>query len=122
MHVFEFSFYASAITYALFYQPFIAVLFACFVSLYVLISAFYPSAQSLAVRRKVSLAVWPAPKEGLIYNNISLRVDKLISFLSTVPKEIRPTVTHYVVKACGEVLKENPELNGKLIFGKFLPY
>jgi hypothetical protein len=27
-----------------------------------------------------------------------------------------------VVKACGEILKENPELNGKLIFGKFLPY
>ena len=27
-----------------------------------------------------------------------------------------------MVKACGEILKENPELNGKLIFGKFLPY
>jgi pyruvate dehydrogenase E2 component (dihydrolipoamide acetyltransferase) len=26
------------------------------------------------------------------------------------------------VKACGEVLRQNPELNGKLIFGKFLPY
>jgi hypothetical protein len=27
-----------------------------------------------------------------------------------------------VIKACGEVLRENPDLNGKLIFGKFVAY
>lgn len=87
-----------------------------------LIAALYPSLQSLSVRRKFALAGWPAPKEGIIYNNIALRVDPLLNFLATLPQERRPTITHYVIKACGEVLRLNPELNGKLIFGKFLPY
>lgn len=122
MHVFEFSFYATTVIYVLLYHPYFALLFASFVVAYALIATFWPSLQSLSVRRKFALANWPTPKEGIIYNNISVRVDKLLDFLSTIPRENRPTITHYVVKACGEVLKENPELNGKLIFGKFLPY
>jgi pyruvate dehydrogenase E2 component (dihydrolipoamide acetyltransferase) len=122
MHVFELSFYATTIIYVLLYHPTAALIFAGFVGLYILIAACWPSLQSLSVRRKFALSMWPAPSEGLIYNNISLRVDRLLTFLSTIPHERRPTITHYVVKACGEVLKENPELNGKLIFGKFLPY
>jgi len=27
-----------------------------------------------------------------------------------------------VILACGEVLKQSPDLNGKLVFGKFVPY
>jgi pyruvate dehydrogenase E2 component (dihydrolipoamide acetyltransferase) len=92
------------------------------VALYTLISACYPSAQTLSTRRKFALANWPPPKEGVIYNNISLRVDKLLNFLEKIPKDVRPTITHFVVKACGEILKQSPELNGKLIFGKFVPY
>ncbi len=42
--------------------------------------------------------------------------------LDKLPNKNRPTITHFVVKACGEVLKDNPDLNGKLIFGKFVPY
>jgi hypothetical protein len=84
MHVFEFSFYATTIVYTLLYHTTAAFIFAGFVSLYALVS-FYPSLQSLSVRRKLALANWPAPKEGIIYNNIALRVDKLLAFLSTIP-------------------------------------
>lgn len=86
MHVFEFSFYGTAIVYGLLYHPTAALIFAGFVALYTLFSAFHPSLKSLSIRRKFALANWPAPKEGIIYNNIALRVDKLLNFLSTVPK------------------------------------
>ena len=122
MHIFEFSLYGSLSLYVVLYQPIIGLFFAGFVALYVLISLFYPSSQTLSTRRKFTLATWSAPNQGLIYNNIPIRVDKLLAFLETIPKEIRPTVTHYVVRACGEILKQNPDLNGKLIFGKFVPY
>jgi pyruvate dehydrogenase E2 component (dihydrolipoamide acetyltransferase) len=82
----------------------------------------YPGVKNLSVRRKLALSNWNPPSDGLIYNRIPLKVDKLLKYLDTLPLENRPTITHYVIKACGEVLKENPDLNGKLIFGKFLPY
>lgn len=105
MHVFELSFYATVTIYTLLYHPTAALIFIAFVALYILIAAFWPSLQSLSVRRKFALSMWPEPAEGIIYNNISLRVDPLIKFLSTIPREHRPTITHYVIKACGEVLK-----------------
>ena len=27
-----------------------------------------------------------------------------------------------MIRACGEALRESPDLNGKIIFGKFIPY
>lgn len=122
MHVFQFSFYCTAVIFAFLYEVNLVYWFLSFVALYVLISVLYPGAKSLSTRRKFALSNWSPPSDGVIYNNISLRVDKVLSFIESCPKEKRPTITHFVIKACGEVLKENPDLNGKLIFGKFVPY
>lgn len=86
MHVFELSFYAAITIYTLLYHPMAALIFAGFLGVYVIIAAFFPSLQILSVRRKFALSMWPAPSEGIIYNNIALRVDSLLKFLSTIPK------------------------------------
>ena len=49
-------------------------------------------------------------------------MDRLLAFINTFAHEERPTITHFVIRACGEVLKESPDMNGKLVFGKFVPY
>ena len=81
LHVFELAFYFCSILYALLEKPILIAWFVAFVAVYMLIAAFYPSAKTLSTRRKFVLATWPAPREGLIYNNISLRVDKLLEFI-----------------------------------------
>lgn len=61
MHVFEFSFYITAIVYVLFYHPTAALIFLSIVMLYAAIAACWPSLQTLSVRRKFALSMWPAP-------------------------------------------------------------
>ena len=35
---------------------------------------------------------------------------------------IKLTMTHFVIKALGQLIASLPDLNGKLVFGKFYPH
>ena len=85
MHIFEFAFYCTTIIYAIFYNQVLIFWFLSFVLFYVLISIIYPKNQNLSTRRKLALSNWPPPNQGIIYNNISVRVDKLLSYLDAMP-------------------------------------
>lgn len=122
MHVFKVSFYLTAIVYVLCCQTWLLWWFLGFVAVYCLLSYFYPGAQDLSTRRKFTLATWEPPSDGLIFNNIKIRLDSVLKHINTYPQDKRPTITHYVIRACGEVLRQSPDMNGKLIFGRFIPY
>jgi hypothetical protein len=49
---------------------------------------------------------------------LSVRVDKVLKLIESLPKENRPTLTHFAIKAIGELLDKFPDFNGKLVFGK----
>ena len=53
---------------------------------YLVVAAFYPGAKNIGIRKKVMLATWTAPSEGVIHNRVPIRVDKLLKFLETIPK------------------------------------
>jgi len=51
-----------------------------------------------------------------------VRTEKVQKIIDSFPKENRPTLTYFCIKAMGEVLASQPYLNGSLSFGKFIPY
>lgn len=50
------------------------------------------------------LATWTPPSEGVAIVKINARVDKVLKLIESLPKENRPTLTHFVVKAMGKLL------------------
>lgn len=64
------------------------------------------------------LGTWTPPSEGVALIKHPVRVDKVLKLLEALPKENRPTLTHFVIKAIGKLLYECPDVNGKLVFGK----
>ena len=64
------------------------------------------------------LGTWTPPSEGVITLRLPIRVDKVLKLIESLPKEKRPTLTHFAIKAIGELLVQCPDLNGKLVFGK----
>jgi len=51
-----------------------------------------------------------------------LDVTNTLKYLESFPKERRPTITHVAIKAVGELLKAAPDVNGKIVFGKYVPF
>jgi len=68
------------------------------------------------------LGTWTPPSEGVAIVKFQVRVDKVLNLIDSLPKEGRPTLTHFVIKAIGKLLHECPDINGKLVFGKFVQY
>ena len=122
MRVTSLALYFTLLVFIFCYESSLLYYFFGVICLYFLISVCFPGAQSLSIRRKLASCQWPPPSDGLIYNRIPLRVDTVLKFIQSYPEGERPTLNHFIIKACGEVLKANPHLNGKLIFGKFVPY
>jgi hypothetical protein len=86
MHLFEVAFYTAGITYALFYQQILIVYFLIVVAAYLIVAAVYPGAKNIGIRKKIMLGTWTPPSEGVAYNRVPIRVDKLLKFLETIPK------------------------------------
>lgn len=66
------------------------------------------------------LATWSDPSEGVAIVKVPVRTDKTNQLIENQPKEKRLTLTHFALKAVGELLKTQPDLNGKLVFGKVI--
>lgn len=78
----------------------------------------------MSIRRKLAIASWSSPREGNIYGKIELDVEEVMRFLDTVREKTgeKVTLTHFVGRAIGEVLKAAPGLNGRIAFGRFVPH
>lgn len=78
----------------------------------------------MSIRRKLAIATWSSPREGNIYGKIDLDVEEVLRFLDAVREKTdeKVTLTHFVGRALGEVLAAAPGLNGRIAFGRFLPF
>jgi hypothetical protein len=90
------------------------------VGAYILIAYLYPGAKDISIRKKIMLGTWTPPSEGVALVKVQVRVDKVLKLIESLPKENRPTLTHFTIKAIGNLLKTFPDVNGKLVFGKVL--
>jgi hypothetical protein len=77
------------------------LLFSIVIVAYLVLSNFLPGAKSISTRKKIMLGGWAPPEEGVIHNRVPVRVEKVLKIIESYPKEGRPTLTHFVIKACG---------------------
>lgn len=118
MHIFKVAFYVSGAVYALFFEQGLLIPFFAVVVIYLLAGKFLNGGKDISTRKKIMLATWSDPAEGVITVKVPVRAEKANGMIAKAGKETRLTLTHFAIKAVGELLKTQPELNGKLVFGR----
>lgn len=75
-------------------------------------------------RRKLAIATWSPPAEGNIYGKLTLDVGDALQYVEHLRKKDgeKVTIAHVVGKAVGKALEAAPGLNGRIVFGKFVPH
>ena len=73
--------------------------------------------------RKLAMATWRPGKDPTISATMDIEAPRLLEYIDQVREATGQHVTpaHLVGRAIGKVLEELPELNGRIVFGSFLP-
>jgi pyruvate dehydrogenase E2 component (dihydrolipoamide acetyltransferase) len=81
-------------------------------------------AHMTSTRRKLAIATWAPPAEGNILGKLTLDVTRAQQYIDAVREKTgeKITITHLVGKAAGNALSQAPTLNGKILFGRFVPF
>ena len=120
MHVFQVAFFLAGCLYAFINEQALILYFLLVLGAYMLISQFLPGGKTISNRKKIMLSTWSDPSEGIILLRLPVRTEKVQKIIDENTEEGKPhpTMTHFVIKACGEILKHAPDLNGYYSFGK----
>lgn len=75
-------------------------------------------------RRKLAIATWSPPAEGNIYGKLSLDVSQALQYVEHLRKKDgeKVSIAHVVGKAVAKAMEAAPGLNGRIVFGKFVPH
>ncbi|MEI6789855.1 MAG: 2-oxo acid dehydrogenase subunit E2 [Myxococcaceae bacterium] len=75
-------------------------------------------------RRKLAIATWSSPREGNIYGKLTIDATNALAYLQDLNQKtgIKTTITHLVGRATGLALKSAPDLNGRIVFGGYVPH
>ena len=95
------------------------------VAVELLVSAAFPaSGKYNGPRRKMMVGTWSDPQDPSIFAELSIDATKIPAYLEEASKKTgeKLTVTHLVVKALALTLKGAPELRGRLVFSRFVPF
>lgn len=78
----------------------------------------------MTTRRKLAIASWSSPREGNIYGKLTVDAGPALRYLDEVKAKSgeKTTVTHLVGRAVAEALKQTPSLNGRIVFGSYVPH
>lgn len=81
-------------------------------------------AHMTSTRRKLAIATWAPPAEGNIHGKVTLDCANALRYMEAVREKtgVKVTITHLIGKAVGEALAAAPTLNGKILFGRFVPF
>jgi pyruvate dehydrogenase E2 component (dihydrolipoamide acetyltransferase) len=73
--------------------------------------------------RRIATATWGHPNDPQIYGDLEIDAGALLAFIEELRRRtgVRVTVTHLVGKALAAALAEHPELNTRLVGGRFIP-
>jgi len=93
------------------------------IGVYALINILLPNKYN-SPRRKIMMATWSEPSEGNIFSRFEYDTRNYDRYIEKTKEKagIKVTLTHVAIKALAEVLKTAPDINGKISFGKFIPY
>ena len=82
-----------------------------------------PSVIPFSVWRKIAMATWRPRKDPIIWATIDIEAARLLEYLRQVREATGQHVTpmDLVGRAAGKVVEALPGLNGRVVFGSFLP-
>jgi pyruvate dehydrogenase E2 component (dihydrolipoamide acetyltransferase) len=82
------------------------------------------SSYKMSTRRKLAIASWSAPQEGNIYGKLTIDATRALAYLEQIRKTTgqRVSITHLVGKAVSMALAQAPTLNGRIVFGRYIPF
>lgn len=77
-----------------------------------------------STRRKLAIASWSAPREGLIYGSLGIDSTEALRYIEHLraTSGLKVSITHLVGKALALGLKASPGLNGRIHMGRFIPF
>ena len=77
-----------------------------------------------STRRKLAIGTWSAPREGNIYGKLTLNAEPALAYIDRVQEQSgqKVTITHFVGKAVAMALARSPGLNGRILWGKYIPH
>ncbi len=78
----------------------------------------------MSLRRKLAIATWSSPREGNIYGKLTVDATKALAYLERIKQESgeKVTITHLVGAAVARALAKAPGLNGRILFGRYIPH
>lgn len=81
-------------------------------------------AKMTSTRRKLAIATWSPPAEGNIFGKVTVDVSRALQYIERTRERSgeKISLTHLVGKAAANALAAAPTLNGKILFGKFVPF
>jgi pyruvate dehydrogenase E2 component (dihydrolipoamide acetyltransferase) len=73
-----------------------------------------------AARHRIAAATWRAPSEGSLYGRLELDAGRALAYLAELQAATgaKVTLTHLVGKGVGLALREAPDLNARIVFGR----
>ena len=77
-----------------------------------------------STRRKLAIATWSAPSEGNIYGKLTLDATQALAYVAWLREKTgeKVTVGHLMGKALAMAMKNAPGLNGRIVWGKYVPH
>jgi len=77
----------------------------------------------MTLRRKTAISTWEPSESGSIFAKLSVDMTNSLAYINKLreSKGTKITVTHLVGKAVGIALRKVPGINGRLLFGKYIP-
>jgi len=78
----------------------------------------------MSTRRRMTIATWKPPREGVIHGMITLDATEVLKYLERAREATgeKVTITSFVGAAVGKALALEPTLNGYIAFGKYYHY
>ena len=122
MHLFQVAFFCSGALYALLEAPSLLLYFFAVIGIYFSFSILLPGGEKLSNRAKLISSSWADTQDNSIFLKLPIRVEKVESIIKksylSGKKEPKLSVTHFVIKACGEVIRHAQDINGSYAFGR----
>ena len=76
MNIFKVAFYFSGVFYAVFFEQALLIPFFSMIALYFLLGKVV-GGKDVSVRKKLMMATWSDPEEGVIHVKVPVRVEKV---------------------------------------------
>ena len=79
---------------------------------------------AMTTRRKMTIATWKPSKAGVIHGTMTLEATAALRYLEDLRERTgeRVTLTALVGAAVGRALAAEPTLNGRIAFGRYIPF